>query len=305
MVERGHAARPAHGASARWRDIAERVPRRGLRPPAVTRGRARSRRCATSSPGSSSGRCTGAAVAVTRARAQASGLAAPAGARSGAEVVETPAIRIEPRPLDEVAAVDAIRTTRWSASRARTARAAARRPSSAAATRARSPAPPSRRSARAPPPSCARRGIRADVVPERSVAEALVEALADVDGGGPARAGGPRRRGARRAARRAARARRPGRRASRSTTPWPSRSADDQLAALARADYVTFTSSSTVRFFMRGRRRGAPGTARGSSRSARSRARPRASTGSRCTWRPSATTSTAWWRRLLADAAAR
>ena len=56
---------------------------------------------------------------------------------------------------------------------------------------------------------------------------------------------------------------------SRSTTRSPSRSPTRSAPALARANYVTFTSSSTVRFLLdvgrRGRRR-----ARGSSRSARS-----------------------------------
>ena len=42
----------------------------------------------------------------------------------------------------------------------------------------------------------AEHGIRADVVPPRSIAESLVEALEDVAGGGQAGDGGARRRGA-------------------------------------------------------------------------------------------------------------
>ena len=55
-------------------------------------------------------------VAVTRARAQASGLAARLRAL-GAEVVETPAIRIEPRPVEgELAeAMTGSASTRWCA----------------------------------------------------------------------------------------------------------------------------------------------------------------------------------------------
>jgi uroporphyrinogen III methyltransferase/synthase len=94
-----------------------------------------------------------------------------------------------------------------------------------------------------------RRGIRADVVPERSVAEALVEALRDV----PVE-------GERVLVARASEARDvlPDALAERGaqvdvvalydTVAEP---LDDQTrAALERATYVTFTSSSTVRFFL-------------------------------------------------------
>ena len=119
-------------------------------------------------------------MAVTRARAQASGLAARL-RELGAEVVETPAIRIEPRPLDgelldavrgigEYALVcltspngarllfDALRETGRDARALAGATVAAIGPGTAAELR--------------------RHGVRADVVPERFVAEALVEALA-------------------------------------------------------------------------------------------------------------------------------
>ena len=91
-------------------------------------------------------------------------------------------------------------------------------------------------------------GIEPDVVPERSVAESLVEALA------------------RRAGRRARWSRAPPRPAtccptrcasaaprstcSPCTRPSPSRSTTTPSPPRAAADYITFTSSSTVRFFL-------------------------------------------------------
>jgi uroporphyrinogen III methyltransferase / synthase len=96
-----------------------------------------------------------------------------------------------------------------------------------------------------------RRGIRADVVPERSIAEALVEAL-----------GGVEVEGRRVLVARAAEARDvlPEALAERGalvdvlalydTVAEPLD--EDALRAAAEADYVTFTSSSTVRFFMNG-----------------------------------------------------
>jgi uroporphyrinogen III methyltransferase / synthase len=134
-------------------------------------------------------------IVVTRARAQASGLAATL-RELGADVVELPAIRIEPRlDSDEVRrAVESIReyslvcitspngagllfealakygeggATEGSGGAARDARALA-----GATVAAIGPG-----TARA----LARHGIAADVVPERFVAEALVEALAGVE----------------------------------------------------------------------------------------------------------------------------
>jgi uroporphyrinogen III methyltransferase/synthase len=114
----------------------------------------------------------GRTVAVTRARAQASALAARLRAL-GASVVEAPAIRIEPlaEPLPSLDRYDLVCVTSPNGAdllldRVRDARAfagitvAAIGPGTARALR--------------------ERGIEPDVVPERAVAEALVEALAGV-----------------------------------------------------------------------------------------------------------------------------
>jgi uroporphyrinogen III methyltransferase / synthase len=193
----------------------------------------------------------GEVVAVTRARAQASGLAARL-RELGAEVVETPAIRIEPRPLEGelLAAVqrigdyalvcltspngvrllfDALTESGRDARALAGATLAAIGPGTAA--------------------ELERRGVRADVVPERFVAEALVEALEPVEVEG-------RRVLVARAAE------------ARSVLPDALRGrgaevddvavyetvaeplGDAERAALERATYVTFTSSSTVRFLL-------------------------------------------------------
>jgi uroporphyrinogen III methyltransferase/synthase len=184
----------------------------------------------------------GLTVAVTRARAQASGLASRL-AGLGANVVEAPAIRIV--PLDgaalSIAGYDLVCLTSPNGVRllfsrlevggldARAlagARVAAIGPGTAAALRSF--------------------GVIADVVPERFVAEGLIEALADM----------PVRRAL---VARAAEARDVLVDALRErgaevdvvalyeTVASPL--TDAQLAAVAEADYVTFTSSSTVRFF--------------------------------------------------------
>jgi len=183
----------------------------------------------------------GLSVAVTRARAQASGLAARL-RELGASVIEAPAIRVRALPgppldldgydlvcLTSPNGVDALFERLAAGGRdARAlagARVAAIGPGTAAALR--------------------RRGVIADVVPaERFVAEGLVEALADV----------PVRRAL---VARAAQA--------RDTLPEALRArgahvevlalyetvveplSAQTLRALAGADYVTFTSSSTVR----------------------------------------------------------
>ena len=182
----------------------------------------------------------GRTVAVTRARAQASALAARL-AVLGADVVQVPAIRIEPRPLhapltgyDLVCVtspngaallMDSLRDARELAG----ATVAAIGPATAAELRAR--------------------GIEADVVPERSLAEALVDALAAVPVEGK-RALVARAAEARDVLPDALR----GRGAEvevvalYDTVPEPLDG--ERREALERADYVTFTSSSTVRYLM-------------------------------------------------------
>jgi uroporphyrinogen III methyltransferase / synthase len=230
-----------HTVAAPLGEIAERAEEAGLRPPAVTvvgpvAGLRETLAWLERRP------LHGQIVAVTRARAQASGLAA--GLRElGADVLETPAIRIEPRTvlLARPERYDLICFTSPNGVRVyfdalgSDARAlggvtvAAIGPGTAA--------------------ELERHGIRADIVPERFVAEGLLEALPDVEGQDVlvARAAeardalpdGLRERGA-----------------SVHVLPLYDTVAEplsaDQRRALEEATYVTFTSSSTVRFFLDG-----------------------------------------------------
>jgi uroporphyrinogen III methyltransferase/synthase len=198
----------------------------------------------------------GEVVAVTRARAQASGLAARL-RELGAEVVETPAIRIEPCSvhLARPESYDLICFTSPNGVRlyfdalGRDARALA-----GPAVAAIGPGTAA---------ELERHGIRADVVPERFTAEGLLEALGGrgLRGGRLLQAlGGRGLRGGRALVARAAEARDvlpDGLRelgaevdvvALYETVAEP---LDDAAReGLARATYVTFTSSSTVRFLL-------------------------------------------------------
>jgi uroporphyrinogen III methyltransferase/synthase len=231
-------------------DIAARVADAGIRPPAITlvgavAGLRDELAWLERRP------LWGRSVVVTRARPQASGLAARLAAL-GAHVVEAPAIRIAPRPVEGEVAAAAERIGDYAlvcltspngaallmdalAARGRDARALA-----GATVAAIGPGTAA---------ELARRGIRADVVPERSVAEALVQALEVVDVAGKrvlvARAS-----------------------EARDVLPEALRSRGaevdvvalydtvaeeldgETLDAVAEADYVTFTSSSTVRNFL-------------------------------------------------------
>jgi uroporphyrinogen III methyltransferase/synthase len=190
-------------------------------------------------------------VVVTRARAQASGLATTLRAL-GAEVVEAPAIRIEPRPVDgDVARVaEAIGdydfvcfTSPNGVTLLFEALAAGGRDARALAGATVAAIGPG--TARA----LEERGIRPDVVPERSVAEALLAALAEHGLAGkrvliPRAADardvlpdGLRERGAEVDVV-----------ALYDTLGEPLDA--DAMNALAGADYVTFTSSSTVTRFL-------------------------------------------------------
>jgi uroporphyrinogen III methyltransferase/synthase len=185
----------------------------------------------------------GVTVAVTRARAQASALAARLQAL-GAAVVEAPAIRIVPLdgPAPDLSGYDLVvlsspngvrllferlQSAGKDARALAGARVAAIGPGTAAALR--------------------RHGVIADIVPERFLAEGLVEALREV------------------AVKRALIARAA---EARDVLPAALRErgvevdvlalyetvaeplADSQLDAVRAADYLTFTSSSTVRYFL-------------------------------------------------------
>jgi uroporphyrinogen III methyltransferase/synthase len=230
-------------------DIDKRVEDAGIRPPAITLvgpvARLREQLAWLEERP-----LYGRSVVVTRARAQASGLAARLAAL-GAEILETPAIRIEPRPVaGEVRAaaeaigeyalvcvtspngatllMDALAEIGKDARALHGAAVAAIGPGTAA--------------------ELAERGIRADIVPERSVAEALVEALEQVPVTG-------RRVLVARAAE--ARDLLPNSLRERGAEVdvvalYDTRAeqlTDGQLESASSADYVTFTSSSTVRFF--------------------------------------------------------
>ncbi len=185
----------------------------------------------------------GTTVAVTRARAQASGLASRL-RELGADVVEAPAIRIEPiagaapalgrydlvcvtSPNGVGLLFERLAAEGLDARAFADARVAAIGPGTAAALR--------------------RHGLIADIVPERFVAEGLIEALAGVP---VTRALIARAAQARDVLPDALRER--GAEvdvmALYQTVAEPLRA--EQLDQLASADYVTFTSSSTVRFLL-------------------------------------------------------
>ncbi len=223
-------------------DIAERAEQEQIKAPAITivgevaqlAGELEWRR---------EGLLHGRTVAVTRARAQASGLARRL-AELGAEVIQAPAIRIEPLPgppldpspydlicLTSPNGVDALFDRLAAGGRdARSlsgARIAAIGPGTAAAL--------------------ASHGIRADVVPPRFVAESLAQSLRDLK---IERALIARAAEARDVLPDALRAQG----AAVDVLPLYETVAQplpqQTLQAAANADYITFTSSSTVRFFV-------------------------------------------------------
>jgi uroporphyrinogen III methyltransferase / synthase len=193
-------------------------------------------------------------VVVTRARAQASGLAASL-RHLGAEVVELPAIRIEPRIEAEavrdaaarIGEYDLICLTSPNGVRLLFEALAGQRadgggaPRDARALAGATVAAIGPGTARA----LAERGIVADVVPERFVAEALIEALADVELNGK-RVLVARAAEARDVLPEALRERG----AEVDVVPLYETVREEpdpgQLEAAQSADYVTFTSSSTV-----------------------------------------------------------
>jgi uroporphyrinogen III methyltransferase/synthase len=185
----------------------------------------------------------GRSVAVTRARTQASGLAKRLRAL-GAEVVETPAIRIVPveGPPVDPRGYDLVCLTSPTAVHALFERLAGGGLDARALHGAHVAAigPGTARALRD-------HGVIADVVPEQFVAESLVEALADVP---VARALIARARVARDVLPDALRARGAEVDVVELYETVAEQLSEAQLAAARAADYVTFTSSSTVRFLL-------------------------------------------------------
>jgi len=187
-------------------------------------------------------------IVVTRARAQASGLAARL-AGLGAEVVELPAIRIEPT-LDTDAVRDAVAALHTYALVCLTSPNGVRLLFEAMAAQGRDARALANATVAAIGPgtaaALAERGVIADVVPERFVAEALVEALAEIDVNGRpvliARAAEARDVLPDALAERGAQVDVVAVYETVREDPDPA-----AIEAAAAADYVTFTSSSTVR----------------------------------------------------------
>jgi uroporphyrinogen III methyltransferase / synthase len=196
----------------------------------------------------------GQTVAVTRARAQASGLARRL-EELGAIVVQAPSIRVETidGPAPDLAPYDLVcftspnavsalfeRLTRGTAPGQETTPAGARDARAFASARVAAIGPGTAR-------ALAEHGLIADIVPERFVAEALVQALADTP---VERALVARASQARDVLPDALRAR--GAQvdvlALYETVAEPL--SPRALTAAREADYITFTSSSTVRFFL-------------------------------------------------------
>jgi uroporphyrinogen III methyltransferase/synthase len=226
-------------------DIAARVDEAGIRPPAITLVGAVADLRAELAWFENERPLLGRTVVVTRARAQASDLAARLAA-AGAEVVEAPVIRVEPLPDADLAPVgdyDLVCLTSQNAIEPFFA-ALRRQGADARALAGTRVAVIGSSTAEA----LAARGVEADVVPTRQTAEGLVEALA-----------GERLDGRRVLVARAAQ--------GRALLPetLSERGAEVEVVALYRtvalplsqaareaaagADYVTFTSSSTVRNF--------------------------------------------------------
>jgi uroporphyrinogen III methyltransferase / synthase len=185
----------------------------------------------------------GVSVAVTRARAQASGLASRLRGL-GATVVEAPAIKISPLDVElpDLSRYDLVCVTSPNGVRILFDRMAAKGVDARALAGAR---------LAAIGPGTAKalsdHGLIADVVPERFVAEGLVDALADVP---VSRAIVARAADARDVLPEALRERGAEVDVVALYETVAETLAEAELSALAGADYVTFTSSSTVRFLL-------------------------------------------------------
>ena len=241
VIERGTLP-GQHTVLATLGDIADRARRASVRPPSITvigRVAALHERLHWLEDRPLNGK----RVAVTRARAQASELASRLRAL-GAEVVEAPAIRIVPLPggAPDLDGTDLVCLTSPNGVRLLFARLA-EAGLDARALHGRTVAaigPGTARALRA-------HGIEPDVIPERSIAESLVEALRDVP---VTRALIARAAEARDVLPETLRARG----AQVDVFPLYETVAealdDDARAAALNADYITFTSSSTVTRFL-------------------------------------------------------
>ncbi len=186
---------------------------------------------------------SGRTVAVTRARAQSSGLARRL-RELGARVVQAPAIRTQalPGPPLDPSSYDLICLTSVNGVALFFERlAAGGRDARALAGRRVAAIGPGTAGA------LAERGILADVVPERAVAESLVQALADVP---VRRALVATARGARTVLPDALRERGAKVEAVELYETVADPLSERALRAARAADYVTFTSASTVRLFL-------------------------------------------------------
>jgi uroporphyrinogen III methyltransferase/synthase len=190
-------------------------------------------------------------IVVTRARAQASGLASTL-AGLGAEVVELPAIRIEPQ-INSAEVAGALEDLHSYALVCLTSPNGVRLLFEAMADRALDARALSNATVAAIGPGTARElrahGVLADIVPPRSIAESLIEALTEVEVDGRpvliARAREARDVLPEALAERGARV------DVVALYETVQEDADPELVEAAReADYVTFTSSSTVRNFL-------------------------------------------------------
>ena len=274
----------ARGRDARRRCRSARPRRASARRRSPSSGR--SRRCATSSRWFERRPLRGRSVVVTRARAagQRARRAAARARRDGRRGAGDPhraARRRAARPR-------AVRPGLRDLAQRRRARCS-RRPG---ATRARSPARRSRRSGRARRARCARAASAPTSCPTARSPRGSSRRCAARDVARALVARGPR--AATCCPTRCASAA-PRSRCSRSTGRSPSRSTPRRAAAAPRADYVTFTSASTVALLPRRRRRAVAG--RASSRSARRRAPRCASRALEPASRPTSTRPTGSSRR--------
>ena len=190
-------------------------------------------------------------VVVTRARAQASGLAATLAAL-GADVIELPAIRVVPR-IDSAEVSDAVGAIHSYALVCLTSPNGVRLLFDALEAAGLDARALANATVAAIGPGTARalaaRGIRADVVPERSVAEALVESLEAVDvTDRPVLVA--RAADARDVLPDALRERRAKVDVVALYETVAEEPDPEAVEAASSADYVTFTSSSTVRNFV-------------------------------------------------------